>query len=197
MKEHRVQITVWLEPHVLQAAQQRAGDMKVSLSATIAEAAKESLLSSYRSEREQEILKAVERNLHALRRMEQRLGLELQILKEMAGMGMRSFFNHTPPIPQTSQAAALLSGKERFHRYLDALAKNLRAGDSVLGDVPLPELAEPMTAKEDGAATESAGHQCDKTVATGTDTPGAVHRPSQTDNGPNSRRGLFEPGSEA
>jgi hypothetical protein len=199
MKEHRVQITVWLEPHVLQAAKQRAGEMKVSLSATVAEAAKESLLSSYRSEREQEILKAVERNFHALRRLEQRLGLDIQVLKEMAGLGMRSFFNHTPPIPQASQAAALLSGKQRFHRYLDALAKNLRGGESILSDVPLPELAEPMAAKQEGAAAEPAEHQRSKTVAADTDTQGAVHRASQTENGPNRRRneGLFEPSQEA
>jgi hypothetical protein len=62
MKERRTQVSVFLEPKVLAAAKQRASDMNVSMSAAVAEAAKESLLSSYRSEREQEILKAVERN---------------------------------------------------------------------------------------------------------------------------------------
>jgi hypothetical protein len=139
VSESLVQVTVRVEPRVLQAAKQRAGEMKVSLSAAIAEAAKESLLSSYRREREQEILKAVDRNFHALRRLEQQLGVDLQVLKEMIGLGMRSFFNHTTAIPDSLKSAALLSGKQRFHRYLDMLARNVRTGDSILSDVPLSE----------------------------------------------------------
>ncbi len=124
---------------MLRAARQRANEMNLSMSAVVAEAAKESLLSAYRSEREQEILKAVERNFHAIRRLDQRLALEIQILKEMVGLGMRSFFNHTTPIPDATKTAAILSGKQRFHSYLDTLAKNLRKGESILGDLPLPE----------------------------------------------------------
>jgi len=142
MSGHRIQLTVFLEPQVYQAAKRRAAEMKRSLSATVAEAAKESLLSSYRSERETEILKAAERNFYALRRLEQRMRIELQVLKELIGLGMRSFFNHTPPIPESGKAAALVSGKQRFQRYLDLVASNLRGGESILGDVPLPESAE-------------------------------------------------------
>ena len=76
-------------------------------------------------------------------RLDQRLALEIQILKEMVGLGMRSFFNHTTPIPDATKAAAILSGKQRFHGYLDMLAKNLRKGESILSDLPLPELDPP------------------------------------------------------
>jgi hypothetical protein len=140
VSERKTQLSVFLEQQVLLAARQRAKEMKLSMSAVVAEAAKESLLSAYRSEREQEILKAVERNFHALRRLDQRLALEIQILKEMVGLGMRSFFNHTTPIPEATKTAAILSGKQRFHGYLDMLAKNLRKGESILSDLPLPEL---------------------------------------------------------
>jgi hypothetical protein len=139
----KTQLSVFLEPQVLQAAKQRAAEMKLSMSAVVAEAAKESLLSSYRSERELEILKAVERNFHSVRRLDQRLAIELAVLKEMVGLGMRSFFNHTTPIPDGGKSAALLSGKHRFHTYLDMLAKNLRKGDSILSDLPMPDLNEP------------------------------------------------------
>ena len=144
---------------MLLAARQRAKEMKLSMSAVVADAAKESLLSAYRSEREQEILKAVERNFHALRRLDQRLALEIQILKEMVGLGMRSFFNHTTPIPDATKAAAILSGKQRFHGYLDTLAKNLRKGESILGDLPLPEVESPKEStqpSQKGNAVEEA-----------------------------------------
>ena len=157
MKGHRVQLTVRLEPPVMQAARHRAGEMKRSLSATVAEAAKESLLSSYRSEREQEILKAVDRNFHALRRFERQIRFEIQVLKEMIGVGMRSFFNHTTPIPEATKNAALRSGKERFGRYLDVLAANLRSGESILKDLPLPESDEQKPPTASDAKDEAAG----------------------------------------
>src|SRR3984957_6853569 len=150
------QVTIYLDAQLLQAARERSANMQVSLSAAIVEALKESLLSTYRSEREQEILKAVERNFHALRRLDQRLAVELAVLKEMAGLGMRSFFNHTTPIPEATKAAAILSGKQRFHGYLDTLAKNLRKGESILSDIPLPEFEAPSESKTatDGSIAE-------------------------------------------
>src|ERR1700684_1806206 len=105
MKERRVQVSVFLEVSVLAAAKQRAGEMKVSTSAAVAEAAKESLLSTYRNEREQGILKAVERNFHAMRRLEKRLWLEITVLKEMVGLGMCSFFNHMAAVPEAQKVA--------------------------------------------------------------------------------------------
>ena len=152
MKSRRVQLTVRLEPQVMAAAKQRSNEMKVSLSSTVAEAAKESLLSSYRRERAQELLQAVDRNFHAFRRLERQLRLELAILKEMIGVGMRSFFNHTTPIPEATKNAALRSGKERFHRYLDLLAANLRSGESILKDLPLPDSDEQNPTQASGGA---------------------------------------------
>jgi hypothetical protein len=166
VKGHRIQLTVRLEPQVMQAARQRSSDMKVSLSATVAEAAKESLLSSYRSEREQEILKAVDRNFHALRRFERQLRLEIQVLKEMIGVGMRSFFNHTTPIPEATKNAAIRSGKERFHRYLDMVASNLRSGESILKDLPLPEPAEPEVSPATASGGEAAKRSIDQATKT-------------------------------
>jgi post-segregation antitoxin (ccd killing protein) len=151
-----VQVTIYLDAQLLQAARERSANMQVSLSAAIVEALKESLLSTYRSEREQEILKAVERNFHALRRLDQRLAVELAVLKEMAGLGMRSFFNHTTPIPDATKAAAILSGKQRFHGYLDMLAKNLRKGESILSDLPLPELDPPKESAQPPQNVEEA-----------------------------------------
>jgi hypothetical protein len=151
------QVTIYLEPQLLQAAKERSTKMQLSLSAAIVDGLKESLLFTYRSEREQEILKAVERNFHSLRRLDQRLVLELAVLKVMVGLGMRSFFNHTTPIPDATKAAAILSGKQRFHGYLDMLAKNLRKGESILSDLPLPEFEAPSDAKSPQPEVLAAG----------------------------------------
>ncbi|MDP9174495.1 MAG: hypothetical protein M3O30_11600 [Planctomycetota bacterium] len=198
------QVTIYLEPQLLLAAKERSTKMQVSLSAAIVDALKESLLSTYRSEREQEILKAVERNFYALRRLDQRLALELSVLKEMVGLGMRSFFNHTTPIPDATKAAAILSGKQRFHGYLDTLAKNLRKGESILSDVPLPEFDPPSESKtaKDGSIAEQAAptdhvQSSDPHLVAGTSPERPSVRPAES-NGKKGHRslGLFDPRGE-
>jgi len=156
MSERRIQLTVRVEAAVLKAAKERAGHMNTSVSAAIAEAAKESLLSSYRTERETKILKAVERNFFAIRRIDQRVSFELRVLKEMLGLSVRSFLNHIPAVPDDEKTAALLSGKVRFARYLDVLAKNLRKGDSTLGEVGEAPVLEETAAKPEVPEAEMA-----------------------------------------
>ena len=202
MIERKTQLSVFLEPQVLLAAKQRAREMKLSMSAVVAEAAKESLLSSYRSEREAEILKAVERNFHALRRLDHRLALEIAVLKEMVGLGMRSFFNHTTPIPEATKAAAILSGKQRFHSYLDMLARNLRKGESILSDLPMPEFDAPTEPKppEDSAgaqagATDGVQEPVSRPVAE-RQSDRAATQPARTNGQKGRDRGLFESADE-
>jgi hypothetical protein len=195
-----VQVTIYLDPQLLQAAKERSAHMQVSLSAAIVDALKESLLSSYRCEREQEILKAVERNFHALRRLDQRLALELAVLKEMVGLGMRSFFNHTTPIPEATKAAAILSGKQRFHGYLDMLAKNLRKGESIFSDLPLPELDAPSESKTPpapGSVARKAGPiEPAKRPVAGPSELSSDRVPTTAVNGQKDQWGLFEPRDE-
>jgi hypothetical protein len=201
VSERKTQLSVFLEQQVLRAARQRASEMKLSMSAVVADAAKESLLSAYRSEREQEILKAVERNFHAIRRLDQRLALEIQILKEMVGLGMRSFFNHTTPIPDATKAAAILSGKQRFHGYLDMLAKNLRKGESILSDLPLPELDPPKESTAPQQKEDAVGKAAPTNQVHGAASGPANERTSKQTapaSAPNGDRdwALFEPNEE-
>ncbi len=124
------------------------------------------------------------------------------MLKEMAGLGMRSFFNHTTPIPEATKAAAILSGKQRFHGYLDTLAKNLRKGESILSDVPLPEFDAPSESKT-RAATDSTADKAGPIETAKKPTVGPVERspdPAPTQpapaNGQKDQLGLFEPRGE-
>jgi hypothetical protein len=175
----RVQLTVRLENEVIKAARERAARMKTSLSAAVAEAAKESLLSSYRTERETEILKAVERNSFALRKLEQRMNFEIRVLKEMAGLGMRSFFNHIPPVPEPEKPAALLSGKMRFARFLDLLARNLRGGESILRDLSAAEpieVVEKPSQPSDPTSTRSTNGNTSKGVLESVPSKENTHR---------------------
>ena len=137
MKPHKVRFTIWLEPAALDAAKERSRQDGVSVSEALAQAAAESLLRT-RQDAEAQVLRAVERVYHLVQRTDRRRGFDDQVLKEMLGLAVLSFFNHTPAVPEGNKRAALLDGKLRFHKFLDTLAANLRGGRSVLSDLPPP-----------------------------------------------------------
>jgi hypothetical protein len=145
MAEHKTRFTVWMDPEVLRAAKARALQDGITVSEVLAAAAKRDLIDANRQNTDAQILQAVERVFNLIQRIDRRRVYDQQVLKEMLGLLTRSFFNHTPATPKNDKEAALLSGKVRFNHFLDVLAANLRSGESVLNDLPVPEQA-PKTA---------------------------------------------------
>ena len=143
INDDKIKLSIRLMRSAYDTAKSQASTTGSAISVIVAEAATQTLLATYRSDREAEILKAVERVFFKLQKLEKRQNLDLLILKEMVGLGIRAYFNHTPEVPEHERSASLLSGKARFHRYLDTLARNLRQNQSILGDVP-ELLAIPM-----------------------------------------------------
>ena len=136
INDDKIKLSIRLIRSAYDAAKSQASTTGSAISVIVAEAATQTLLATYRSDREAEILQAVERVFFKLQKLEKRQNLDLLILKEMVGLGIRAYFNHTPEVPDHERSAALLSGKARFHRYLDTLARNLRQNKSILSDVP-------------------------------------------------------------
>ncbi len=143
INDDKIKLSIRLMRSAYDTAKSQAATTGSAISVIVAEAATQTLLATYRSDREAEILKAVERVFFKLQKLEKRQNLDLLILKEMVGLSVRAYFNHTPEVPEHERSAALLSGKARFHRYLDTLARNLRQNKSILGEVP-ELLAIPM-----------------------------------------------------
>jgi hypothetical protein len=141
MAEHKTRFTVWMNPEVLRTAKARALQDGVTVSEVLAAAAKRDLIDTNRQNTDAQILQAVERVFNLIQRIDRRRVYDQQVLKEMLGLLIRSFFNHTPAVPSKDREAAIFSGKVRFNRFLDMLAANLRSGESVLNDLPIPEQA--------------------------------------------------------
>jgi hypothetical protein len=137
MKPQKVRFTVWLDPATLEVAKVRSRQDGVSVSEALAEAATESLLRN-RADAETQIVKAIERVFYLVQRTDRKRSFDEQVLKEMVGLMVLSFFNHTPAVPEANKKAALMDGKARFHRFLDTLAANLRGGNTILSDLPGP-----------------------------------------------------------
>ncbi len=157
MAQLKTRFTVWMEPDTLQAAKARAVQDGVTVSEVLAAAAKRALIDTDRQNTDAKLLAAVERVFNLTQRIDRRRVYDHQVLKEMVGLLIRSFFNHIPAVPPKEKDAALISGKARFNRFLDVLAANLRSGESALNDLPVPEQSqksEPGVAPPDASASQ-------------------------------------------
>lgn len=154
MPTQKIRYTLWVDEDVLRAAKVRSAEEGVTPSRIIVAAARSALIDAPQNA-EARILQAVERVLVLLQRIDRRRGYDHQVLKEMVGLMVQSFFNHTPAIPEKDKKAALHSGKVRFNRFLDALAANLRGSQSILNDLPGPaEPAKPQIAPAEEAVSQ-------------------------------------------
>ena len=174
MAKQKIRYTLWIDEETLKAAKARAAEECVSPSRIIVAVARRSLVDAAQNS-EARILQAVERVFHLLQRIDRRRGYDDQVLKEMVGLMVQSFFNHTPAIPEKDKKAALYSGKARFSRYLDTLAANLRAGQSILNDLPAPSEpasrpvispGEVATGPDSSAPNSSAGNEAERLSVT-------------------------------
>ena len=136
MSEEKVKISIHLLRRAYETALARSTATGTPLSVTVADAAARMLLALHRTDKEVELVQAVERVFFKLQKLETRQNREFVILKEMLGLGMRAYFNRTPEPGETEHDAAILSGKVQFQQYLDALAKNLHRNESILVSIP-------------------------------------------------------------
>ena len=151
MSEEKVKISIHLLRRAYETALARSEATGTPLSVTVADAAARMLLALHRTDKEVELVQAVERVFFKLQKLETRQNREFVILKEMLGLGIRAYFNRTPQPGEAEHDAAILSGKVQFQQYLDALAKNLHRNESIL--VSIPEPAAPP-AESDGSQEE-------------------------------------------
>jgi hypothetical protein len=175
MPTQKVRYTLWVDEDVLRAAKVRSAEEGVTPSRIIVAAARSALIDAPQNA-EARILQAVERVLILLQRIDRRRGYDHQVLKEMVGLMVQSFFNHTPAIPEKDKKAALHSGKARFNRFLDALAGNLRGGQSILNDLPAP--AEPAIPQIAAPGHDAAPNTNSTANTNPLRAPDAIHEPA-------------------
>ncbi len=152
MNNDKIKFSISLGRPAYDAAKSLAAASGKAFTFVVADAATQMLLATYRADRETEILKAVERVFFKLQKLEKHQHLDLLILKEMVGLGIRAYFNHTPEILESQRSAAQLSGKARYRHYLDTLARNVRQNKSILGELAA---LSALQAKAGGPSSEA------------------------------------------
>ncbi len=72
-----------------------------------------------------------------------RTSQELRVIREMLALFVRTFYNHTPGMPEEHREAAAADGQLRFARFLEILAEHAGSGPSALELMPEPAVAAP------------------------------------------------------
>jgi hypothetical protein len=135
MKER---LSVYLDAAVMAQLAALAARRNKSLS-LIAEAAIASFLSPDGPDK---LEAAISRRLDRLSRQNDRL--------EMLALFVRFWLTVTPPMPDSSQAAAQAKGRERFEGFVESLGRRLASGRSIVREV-----SEDIPAATDESSAES------------------------------------------
>jgi hypothetical protein len=78
---------------------------------------------------------ALTRRLDRLTRSAERLERHVTVGNEAVALFVRFWLTSTPPLPDTTQAAAQAKGKERYQSFVEALGRRLAKGQVLADEV--------------------------------------------------------------
>jgi len=143
----RIKHTFRLPPALSAQLADYAGRKRIS-QALVVEAALASFLSPDGSER---LEAAISRRLDRQVRQLERLADHVEIANETVALFVRFWLTTTPPLPDTAQAAAQASGRERYKGFIQALGRRMEKGRSLAR-----EISDEIAHRTDDASTDPA-----------------------------------------
>src|ERR1700751_399805 len=147
----KAQLSIYLDPEIfagLEAYATRQGKPK----SLVAEAAIASFLSPDDSDRrEAAIAKRLDRIVRVLERLERNDGITLQPI----AVFIRFWLTSTPALPEPSSPPARAKGAERYDLFVEALARRLSSGSTVLKEVSIesPEIENAAQVKSQASCS--------------------------------------------
>lgn len=136
---NKIQMTVRLEPAVHEAAVAVSNRTGRALAIVVNDAAKQTLLPKDNEKLDSGMQEFAKRTATQINRSRDRTLDELHVVKEMMGLLIRTYLNHTAPVPESERESASRSGRGRFLRILQLLDGNLRSGTSVFDELHVIE----------------------------------------------------------
>jgi len=142
----RTKHTFRLPPELARQLADYAGRKRVH-QAFVVETALASFLSPDNSERMEA---ALGKRLDRLTRQVERLERHVTISNEAVALFVRFWLTATSPVPEAALPAAQAKGRERYERFVEALARRLAKGQSLAQEISVD--AEPHGSSEPGSA---------------------------------------------
>lgn len=161
-KANKVLLSGSIDPDVYEALQTHCRRRpQVSRSAVVSRALRQYLLPDYQEERERVLAANLDRLWWHQHHLADRLDRELRLVREMLALLVRTYYIHTPEIPEADRQAAVLSGEKRFSRFLAKVAEQAGPGKSALEQMPQPESLSPL---DSANASEAGADDSDNTA---------------------------------
>ena len=138
-RKHKVLVSGSIDPEVFEALEKhcRAHPSR-SRSAVITQALRQLLSPDFQEERERVLSANLDRLYWHQHNQAGYTKQELRTIKEMIALLIRTFYNHTPEIPEGQRQAAAANGEKRFNQFLEVLATQIAPGQSALERMPEP-----------------------------------------------------------
>lgn len=92
---------------------------------------------------------AFARRLDRLTRQVQRLERNAGLSTEALALFVRFWLTITPPLPLEAQAAAQVKGRERYEGFIEALARRINQGRTLLDEIPRDMVSAGQPERED------------------------------------------------
>ena len=109
----------------------------------INEAVREVLLPSDSQDPSAALSKRLDQLGYQLKRHDEEVTDAVALLKEMVGLFVRVYLNHTPEVAQADRGRASASGRKRFEQFVSMLAESLETDRSILDEAIPPKALEP------------------------------------------------------
>jgi hypothetical protein len=138
-------LTIRLDDELMKIVKVQATLTRSSLGSVVVDAARQALMPEYQQKQEQVLLKAMDRCFNRLVKMHEDQQAQHELVREMLGMFVRTFFRHTPVVKAELREAATASAARRFESFLDRLATNRRNRRSVMDPAPAQEASQPSS----------------------------------------------------
>lgn len=136
-KANKVPISGRIDPDLMRSLDRFCELHKKSRSEVMTAALRFFVTPEYQEEREKVITETLDRLYWTTHRLDRRLKRETHILKEMLGLFVRAFYNHTPRIADPLQEEFKALGKQRFEAFMEVLAAHVQPGQSMLEQLPV------------------------------------------------------------
>lgn len=138
-KTNKVVISGSIDADVVEALTKHCeANPRLSRSAVMTQALRQLLFPEHQEERERVLTENLDRLWWHQHNQADRMNRDLRTIEEMLALFVRTFYNHTPQVPENQRDAAAVSGEKRFSQFLEVLAANLGPGKSALERMPTP-----------------------------------------------------------
>jgi hypothetical protein len=135
-------LTIRLDDELMKVVKVQATLTRSSLGSVVVDAARQALMPEYQQKQEQILLKAMDRCFNRMVKMHEDQQAQHELVREMLGMFVRTFFRHTAAVKPEQKDRAWASAAQRFEVFLDALATNRRNRLSVMDPAPKQEAVQ-------------------------------------------------------